>query len=158
MNYKGLSDAAIRRLAQASWGDLAQYGYDPKEMDTTLSQAVQLLTQARELLTPYVSQGAGGGALDSIVNQLDNATLGLTNLGSEDSPMAWAGESSGLVAKKATQDTEIWDLVDRAREFLGDAEFIEGLILAMSDEEARENVEYIIQMNEIPLTDEGEVQ
>lgn len=52
---------------------------------------------------------------------------------------------AGKEPKQATVDNEVWDMVDLCREALGDEEFIMALLKAMSTEEARENLEFIIQ-------------
>jgi hypothetical protein len=49
------------------------------------------------------------------------------------------------VEKQATSDNEVWDLADLLREHLGDSEFIESLLKAMSTEEALENLNFIAQ-------------
>ena len=58
--------------------------------------------------------------------------------------------------KEAVSDNETWDKFERCREILGDAELLEALIKAMDWKEANENLDFIIQMYEIPMTDEEE--
>ena len=47
-------------------------------------------------------------------------------------------------------------MADRCREFMGDDEFIEALLKAVSTEEARENLDFIMRMYEIPMEDAEE--
>ena len=51
--------------------------------------------------------------------------------------------------KKATQDSAIWEMVDLCKESLGEAGLIDSLIQAMSTEEARENLEFVMQVNDM---------
>jgi len=51
---------------------------------------------------------------------------------------------------------EFWKRIDRIRETIGDTEFIESLISAMSDDEAVEYTDYIEQMYEISDDEEDE--
>ena len=50
--------------------------------------------------------------------------------------------------KKATQDNEVWDRYGRAKELLGADALIEELVMAMSTEEALENIEFIERMHD----------
>ena len=63
---------------------------------------------------------------------------------------------AGAGSKQATMDNAVWDMVDLCRESLGDDNFIESLIKAMSTEEAAENLEFIIQTWDLRAVDDEE--
>jgi len=78
--------------------------------------------------------------------------------GIRDDSVAKIAERMGqkVPEKKAGTSDAVWDLFEQVREMLGDATLLEELMRAMSSQEAQENLEFIIQMHDLPIGGDDE--
>jgi len=77
----------------------------------------------------------------------------LTKLGLSDAGLKRIAQTDWVNSEEAkslsTWADEVWDMMDLCREALGDEELVLALLKAMGTTDARENLEYIIQMYDL---------